>query len=89
MKKTTYEDGPKSLRWIDRAEWLWLVAKRRNVAEDEAFKALSHFVEAQDLRRCYHRSKQPKAETLNQAAREHRLGVKAYGLAVSLLFPAS
>ncbi len=86
-KKTTYEDGPKSLRWIDRAEWLYLVAQRRKVAEEEAFKAWSHFIEAQDHRRNYNRSKSPSCESLHYAAREHRKGRQAYQVARDLLFP--
>ena len=86
-KQQILSNGPRTSRWIDRAEWLYYVAERRG-DEDHikmAYSALLHFVEAQDLRRCYERGTK-KAYLRASAAKEYRRGVKAYRTASEMIF---
>lgn len=73
------------MTWLERAKLQWESVKDREAVPDEietkAWDAMRHFVEAQDLRQCYHRQVRVKpgsGQLLNDAAREHRKGVKLF-----------
>lgn len=91
-KQEILQSGPKTRRWIDRAEWLYLVAERSGNKEntDAAYAALRFFVDAQECRQIYEAltSQNKDSRWRNKAARFHRQGVKGYEAAKAMIFGA-
>lgn len=91
-KEDILQNGPKTRRWIDRAEWLYLVAERsgNEAHTTAAYSAFRCFVDAQECRKIYEAltSANKDIRWRSKAARFHRQGVKGYETAKTLIFGA-